>query len=74
MRFVDYDALCADPRSGLERVAHFIRVANKDAFLAQAARIRAPSSHEIDGALPDDAMVEEAKALHSHLAALSIVS
>jgi Sulfotransferase family len=74
VRFVNYDALCADPRSGLERVAQFIQVEHKHAFLAQAARIYVPSSHNIDGALLDDTMVEEAKTLHSHLAALSIVS
>jgi hypothetical protein len=57
----------------LERIAHFIQVENTDAFLAQAARIHAPSSHDIGGALLDDTIVEEAKALHSHLAALSSV-
>jgi hypothetical protein len=71
VRFLNYDALCADPRSGLEQVAQFIQVENKSAFLAQAARIHAPSSHEIDGALLDDTIVEEAQALHSQLAALS---
>jgi hypothetical protein len=71
--FVNYDALCADPRSGLERVAHFIHVENKNALLAQAARIHAPSSHEIDGAMLDDTIVGEAKTLYSRLAALSIV-
>jgi hypothetical protein len=70
--FVNYDALCVDPRSGLERLARFIQVENKKAFLTQAARIQAPSSHDIDCASLDEAMVEEAKALHAHLAALSI--
>jgi hypothetical protein len=73
VRFVNYDALCADPRSGLERFAQFIQVEPKDALLARAARIHAPSSHDIDCALLDETMVEEAKALHSHLAALSII-
>jgi Sulfotransferase family len=67
VRFVNYDALCADPRSGLEQIAQFIQVENKNAFLAQTARIHAPSSHEIDGTLLDDTMVEEAKALHAQL-------
>ncbi len=70
---LNYDAFCADPRLGLERVANFIDVENKDAFLAQAERIHAPSSHEIDGALLDETLVEEAKALYSRLAAFSIV-
>jgi hypothetical protein len=73
VRLVDYDALCADPRSGLERLAHFIQVENQDAFLAQADRIQAPSTHDIDGAFLDKTMVEAAKALHAHLTALSIV-
>jgi hypothetical protein len=70
--FVNYDALCVDPWSGLGRLARFIQVENKKAFLTQAARIQAPSSHDIDRASLDEAMVEEAKALHAHLAALSI--
>jgi hypothetical protein len=70
--FVNYDALCVDPRSGLERLAQFIQVENKDAFLTQAARIQAASSHDIDCASLDEATVEEAKALHAHLTALSI--
>jgi hypothetical protein len=73
LRFVNYDALCADPRSGLERIAQFIQVEHTHAFLAQAARIHAPSSHKIDGSLLDEMVVEEAKALHAQLAALSIV-
>jgi hypothetical protein len=73
VRFLNYDAFCADPQSGLERVANFIDVRNKSAFLAQAERIHAPSSHAIDGAMLDEMLVEEAKALHSRLAALSIV-
>jgi hypothetical protein len=73
VRFVNYDALCADPRSGLEPIAQFIQVENKNAFLAQAARIHAPSSHEIDGTLLDDTMVEGAKALHAQLVMCSIV-
>jgi hypothetical protein len=73
VRFVNYDALCADPQSGLERIAQFIHVENKTAFLAQAARMHAPSSHEIDCALLDATMVEEAKALHSQLVAVSTV-
>ena len=71
VRFVNYDALCADPRSGLERIAQFIQVENKNAFLAQTERIHAPSSHEIDCALLDDTMVEEAKALHAQLVMFS---
>jgi len=46
---------------------------NKSAFLAQAERIHAASSHEIDCALLDETIVEEAKVLHSRLVALSIV-
>lgn len=71
--FLNYDAFCADPRSGLERVANFINVVNKNAFLAQAERIHVSSSYEIDCALLDETIAEEAKALHSRLAALSIV-
>jgi hypothetical protein len=74
VRFVNYDALCADPRSGLERLAHFIQVENTHAFLAQAARIQAPPPHDLDCALLDGTTVAEAKALHAHLAALSIVA
>jgi hypothetical protein len=73
VRFVNYDALCADPRSGLEQIAQFIQVEHKDAFLAQTERIYAPSSHDIDCALLDDTMVEEAKALHAQLVTFSIV-
>ena len=72
--FVDYDALCADPPSGLERLARFIQVEDEKALLTQAARIQAQSSHDIGRALLDEATVEEAKALHAHLAALSIVN
>lgn len=70
---VDYDALCADPRSGLERLVQFIQVEPQHALLAQAARVRAPSPHDIDGAVFDDKVVAEAKALHAQLAALSLV-
>ena len=61
------------PRSGLERIINFINVENKNALFAQAERIHAPSAYEIDYALLDETIVEEAKALHSHLVALSIV-
>jgi hypothetical protein len=73
VRFVNYDTLCADPQTGLERIAQFIQVENKHAFLAQAARLHAPSSHDIDGTLLDNTMVEEAKALHARLVTFSIV-
>jgi hypothetical protein len=71
--FVDYDALCVEPRAGLERLAHFIQVQQIDAFLTQADRIQAPSPHDIDDASLDEAMVEEAKALHAHLITFSVV-
>jgi hypothetical protein len=71
--FVDYDALCTDPRLGLERLARFLQVENTSAFLAQTARIRAPSSDAIDGAALDDTLVERAKALHVQLALRSMV-
>jgi hypothetical protein len=70
---LDYDALCADPGAGLERLAQFIQVEPQGALLAQAARIPTPSPHDIDGALFDDKLVEEATALHARLAALSLV-
>ena len=73
MRFLNYDAFCADPLLGLERVANFIDVENNDRFLGQAERIHAPSFYEIDCASLDETVVEEAKALYSRLAALSIV-
>jgi hypothetical protein len=73
VRFLNYDALCADPRLGLERVANFIDVENKNGFLGQAERIHAPSFYEIDCSSLGDTVVEEAKALYSRLAALSIV-
>jgi hypothetical protein len=73
VRLLNYEAWCADPRLGLERIAQFIQVEPKHAFLAQAARIHAPSCHDIGGALLDDAIVEEANALHAQLAARSIV-
>jgi hypothetical protein len=70
---LNYDALCADPRSGLECLARFIDVERKDAFLEEAARIRVPSPHAIDAALLDGRTLDEAKTLHAQLAALSIV-
>jgi hypothetical protein len=70
--FLDYDAFCADPRSGLARVADFVRAADKDAFVAQAKRIRAPSGHEIDGSLVDETIVEKAKQVHRRLTKLSL--
>lgn len=73
LRFVDYDALCLDPRSGLERLAQFIQSDNKHAFPTQAPRIQAPSPHDIDYTSLDKALLEEAKALHAHLAALAVV-
>jgi hypothetical protein len=71
--FLNYDAFCADPRSGLERIVNFINVENKNALFAQAERIHAPSAYEIDWALLDATIVEKAKALHSRLVELSIV-
>jgi hypothetical protein len=71
--FLNFDAFCADPRMGLERVAHFIKLEHKQAFLAAAERLHTPPSHKIDCALLDGTVIEEAKALHSRLAALSIV-
>lgn len=73
VRFLDYDVLCANPRSGLERFAKCIEVENESALLAQADRIRAPPAHAIDGASVDETLVEEARALHARLAALSIL-
>lgn len=73
VRLVNYDALCADPRSGLAQLAQFIEIDNQQAFVAQAARIHTSSSHDTDGAWLDDMLVDEAKALHAQLAALSIV-
>ena len=72
VRFLHYEAFCVDPQLGLERVADFINIEHKNAFLAQTARIHAPSSYEIDCAF-DETLGEEAKALHARLAALSIV-
>lgn len=73
VRFVNYDAFCADPRLGLERVAHFIHLAHTHAFLAQAERIHAPRSYDIDCTLLDEARLAEAKSLHARLAACSIM-
>ena len=73
VRFVNYEALCADPQSGLKRIANCIDVGDRNAFLAQAERIHAPSSYDIDCDLLDETLVEEAKVLHSRLAVLSIV-
>jgi hypothetical protein len=71
--FVNYDALCANPRSGLERLANFIDIENTHAFLAQAERIQARSSYGIDCTVRDKTCLEEAQALYARLAALSIV-
>ena len=71
--FVNYEAFCTDPWLGLESVAHFINLENKDALLAQAERMHAPSSYEIDGALLDDTVVQKVKALHSRLVAISVI-
>jgi hypothetical protein len=73
VRFVNYDAFCADPQSGLEDMANFIEVRNKQAFLAQAERIHALSSYDIDCSLLDATLVEEAQALHARLTALAMV-
>ena len=70
---LNYDAFCAEPGRGLERITQFIEVGNKSAFLAQVQRIHAPSSHELEDDRLDETLVEEAKALYSRLAAFSIV-
>jgi Sulfotransferase family len=70
--FVNYDALCVDPLSGLERLAQFTQVEDKNALLTQASRVHGPSPQDTDCASPDGVTVEEAKALHAHLAALSM--
>jgi hypothetical protein len=72
VRFLNYDTFCADPRSGLGRIARFIGVENESFFLAQAERIHGPSFYEIDCSSLDECIVEEAKALHSRLVGISL--
>jgi hypothetical protein len=73
VRFLNYDAFCANPRSGLERVSNFIDVKNENAFLAQAERVHAPACHDIDSSTLDQSVVEKARTLHSRLAELSLI-
>ena len=71
--FFDYDAFCTNPRLGLERVADFIGVKNKEAFIVQAERIHRPSVYDIDHSVVDNILVEKAKALHFRLQEISLV-
>jgi len=71
--FLNFDAFCADPKMGLEHFADFIQAKARSALVAQAERIHALSSHEIDCTILDTSLVEEARALHAHLAERSIV-
>jgi hypothetical protein len=73
MLFVNFEALCAAPRAGLERIVSGIHAVNKNAFLAQSERIQTPSLHQIDCVLLDKTLVNQARAVHSHLRQASIV-
>ena len=60
--FVDFDALLADGRTSLERIADHVGLENRDAFIAGAAELRAPTTR------PDDASVCPAQDLEAAMA------
>ncbi len=46
IRFSDFDVLCANPLPTLERIADYLCIEDRERFLAQAARLRAPTTVE----------------------------
>jgi hypothetical protein len=61
---LDYDALCADPGSGLARLAEAVGLADPAALLAKADGIRPAPPREVDLSGVDPAVLARARELH----------
>jgi hypothetical protein len=67
MNLVDFDALVADGRRTLSRIAHRIGIANAASFQAQADVLRAPTSIPVSPEHVPTELLDEAQALHEQL-------
>lgn len=67
IRFSDFDALCAVPERGLQRIAEYLEVADAARLVAQAGRLRAPRSAEVPRDEIDATLRTEVDALYAQL-------
>ena len=73
VQLLSYDAFCADPVSGLERVGNFLEIGDRSSFCGQHSLIRAPKPHVVDRSALDTSILEEAQGLHERLMSRSLV-
>jgi hypothetical protein len=66
-QLVDFDALVADGRRTLSRIANRIGIANAAAFLAQTDVLRAPTSMPVSPEHVPTELLDKAQALHEEL-------
>ena len=72
VRFVDYDAFCAEPRRVLEAIARYIEAGDPDSLIATAEGIRPARRREIDTSGIDSAILGEADETHRRLLEVSL--
>jgi hypothetical protein len=70
---VSYDQLVREGTAGLRRLGESIGLSQPTSLESAAAILREPTSHDVDLPACDSRQLEEARALHDRLSALSVV-
>ncbi len=71
VRFFSFDALCADPQSGLERLGEILEVKNRQLLMANVKRITTPRPHPVETHLITASLLDQADALYRELRTIS---
>ena len=66
-RFFSYDAFCADPQSGLEKLGRILDIKNSELLMANVKRIAAPKPHNVETDDVPSSILDQAEDLYLEL-------
>ena len=72
VKFLSFDAFCADPAAGLAWLADTLALDDPAALLAQQARIAPPARHTVDTGGIDQSLLARAEQLFAHFHGLTL--
>lgn len=70
---LSYDELCCDPQKGLGRISEVLDINDRNTFLNQATKIRAPKSHNVDAEEIPQSISDEANKIYFKLKENSLI-
>lgn len=74
LAFIDYDLLCREPATSLERLASFLQLREPNKLIEQHTRLQDKPPQAIDSINLDSELLNSAQAIYAQLQAQSLVS